>query len=197
MLEFLKAKNLIRPLVLINFCEAEEMVITSIAEPLIARVAIGGRVFKPTMDADVPRATPIAIWKMSGQTRNKVAAPPTATAATTVTTTATETNNKAPKKLTAGVWASQMEKYNDTLIVADRRRFPDQIIHGAEAILARLWYEGSNKEVYAPIRLGEVTVARAFAATRQANPSAVKASKLENNLLVVEAMELTKQDIQE
>jgi hypothetical protein len=187
--DFLKAKRITHPLVLMSLCKTEEEVVNCLANPFSEGVTIGTVEFKSTEPADITGALFKAIWKRCSENPPPTAAP---IASTANVAAAAETKNKVPRKLPAGIWQQQIQKYNEILLGGANRSFPDQMIYGAEVTLARLWHEESANECFTPISLGEIIVARAFTSTGTANPDAVKLSKIERTMFDIESGSLIK-----
>ena len=70
-------------------------------------------------------------------------------------------------------WARQVERYNAITVDGRRRKFPERLLAGAEAILARLWHEHHKTKLYSPTALGEILSKRTFTATGEVNPLAL------------------------
>ena len=92
--DFLKAKRITHPLVLLALCKTEEEVVNSLANPFSEGVKIGTVDFKSTEPADITGALFKAVWKRCSENTT----PTTANAAA-----AAETKNKVPRKLPAGI----------------------------------------------------------------------------------------------
>ena len=55
-----------------------------------------------------------------------------------------------------------MEAYNAKLLDGKRRKFPTDMLVGAEEVLARLYHEHTKSELYMPLGLGEILSHRTF-----------------------------------
>ena len=95
---------------------------------------------------------------------------PAAAPATTVTSTGmtVDPDEKIPK--TFARWAAQIDVYNNRLLDGKKRRFPENMLAGAESVLARVWHEHTKTKAYTPITLGEILQKRLFTASGDVNP---------------------------
>ena len=77
-------------------------------------------------------------------------------------------DEKIPK--TFAYWAAQIDVYNNRLLDGKKRRFPENMLAGAESVLARVWHEHTKTKAYTPITLGEILQKRLFTASGDVNP---------------------------
>ena len=77
------------------------------------------------------------------------------------------TTRKAPKTLGPGVWAKQIKEFENFYTPA--RVFPQQMVYGAEEVLARLLWEKDVSKMYTPLGLGEIVASRSYTSTGQVN----------------------------
>ena len=79
---------------------------------------------------------------------------------------------KAPKTLSPGVWTKQIQAsetyYNPP------RVFPQQMVYGAEEVLAQMLSEKDASMMFTSLGLGEIVAARSYTATGQVNKSETK-----------------------
>ena len=75
--------------------------------------------------------------------------------------------SKAPKTLGPGVWNQKIEAYEKEW--QGRRKFPYQVIVGAEEVLARLVWELEGSKNFTPLKLGEIVAARSYSSTGKVN----------------------------
>ena len=101
--------------------------------------------------------------------------------------------NKVPKTMAPAAWANAVARYNDILVDGKQRRFPEQMLLGAESVLARLIHERSVSKQRQPLGLGEVVSRRSFTATGEINPLSKRAKSnkltIEGNVLKSEPHE--------
>ena len=75
--------------------------------------------------------------------------------------------DKPLKKLAQGVWQAKVQKYED--MWGSKRAFPQEMIVGAEDILARLVWENEVSNICAPLKLCEILQARSYEASGEVN----------------------------
>ena len=95
---------------------------------------------------------------------------PSSTPTTTVTSTgmAVDPDDKIPK--TFAHWATEIDIYNNRLLDGKKRCFPENMLAGAESVLARVWHEHTKTKAYTPVSLGEILQKRLFTASGDVNP---------------------------
>ena len=100
--------------------------------------------------------------------------------------------DKVPKTLPAGVWSKQVSKYNSEKLRGRDRSFPEELLLGAEVVLARMWHEHHVSKMYTPTLLGEILSKRSFTATGEVNMLAKNPRK--SNVLTIEDEQLVQED---
>ena len=100
--------------------------------------------------------------------------------------------DKVPKTLPAGVWSKQVTKYNSEQLRGRDRSFPEELLLGAEVVLARMWHEHHVSKMYTPTLLGEILSKRSFTATGEVNMLAKNPRK--SNVLTIEDEQLVQED---
>ena len=80
--------------------------------------------------------------------------------------------DKAPKQLPQGIWSQLLNNFQSQQLHGKDRIFPTQEILGADAVIARVWWEHTHSKLYSPVQLGEVLQARTFQASGEVNPLA-------------------------
>ena len=63
-----------------------------------------------------------------------------------------------------------MESYNAKLLDGRRRKFPTDMLVGAEEVLARLYHEHTKSKLYTPLSLGEILSRRTFTPDKAMKP---------------------------
>ena len=196
-LAYLKARGIDRTATLALIASAEDAFIRAVADPFVNGHAVGGTTHKAKDgEGDIARAIMLHMWmeaKRQWQARVAVPTPSPSTPATTTTTstTSSSTDEKPPKHFTA--WAQCVENYNAKLLDGKRRRFPTNMLVGAEEVLARLYHEHTKSKLYTPLGLGKILSRRTFTPGKSMNPlaqmraanaaSAVQALRLEHGEL--------------
>ena len=112
-------------------------------------------------------------------------------AGTPAVTSATAAD-KIPKTLPAGVWSQQVNKFNAEKLRGRDRSFPEEMLLGAEVVLARMWHEHHVTKMYTPTSLGEILAKRSFTATGEVNMLAKNPKK--SNVLTIEDEQLVQED---
>ena len=79
---------------------------------------------------------------------------------------------KPPNTLSPGVWTKQIQAFES--YYNPPRVFPQQMVYGAEEVLARMLWEKDVSMMFTPLGLGEIVAARSYTATRQVNKFATK-----------------------
>ena len=120
--------------------------------------------------------------------------PPPAPAVTVSTSSGSSktSEDKAPKQLPQGIWSQLLVAYQSQQLHGRDRVFPTQEILGADAIIARVWWEHTHSKLYSPVQLGEVLQARTFQASGEVNPLA-KANRSTSKLTIADN-ELVQED---
>ena len=158
-------------------CAATLALIVDNVADLVHQVTISGvnHSAQPENHAAV-RAIITHMWREARRQDIAHVAPPQATPApspsptTTVTSTgmSVDPDDKIPK--TFAHWATQIDVYNNRLLDGKTRRFPENMLAGAESVLARVWREHTKTKAYTPISLGEILQKRLFTASGDVNP---------------------------
>ena len=76
------------------------------------------------------------------------------------------------RTLANGAWERQIERYESRW--NPRRTFPQELIFGAETVLARVLYEHEQSKKYEPLLLHEIISSRAFTSAGSVNQHAAK-----------------------
>ena len=91
-----------------------------------------------------------------------------------------------------------MESYNAKLLDGRRRKFPTDMLVGAEEVLARLYHERTKSKLYTPLGLGDILSRRTFTPDKAMNPLAqlraangVQALRLDRGELVASSEQWT------
>ena len=175
--EYLLAKGIRHTGVLANMAADTGELYTKLGEPLANGWTHQGTTHVlRTMEKDVWLACLQVAWEERRALRTQQLAAsqtPTPPAAPTITTTTPRPrSSKPPTTLAPQVWHSQIKKWEDSFTPS--RRFPQELLVGAEAVLARLLFESQVSRLFTPIRIGEVLQLRSFTSTGQVNPLAAK-----------------------
>ena len=88
------------------------------------------------------------------------------------TQTAPAADPKVPKELPQGVYAELLRQYNTQTINGNNRKFPEEVILGADRAIARMWHEHHKSKHYTAPSLGEILTQRTFTAMGTINNSA-------------------------
>ena len=122
-------------------------------------------------EGDIARAILLHMWmEAKRQWQAHVALPTPSPPTTTTSTTSSTTDEKPPKHFTS--WAQCVESYNAKLLDGKRRKFPTNMLVGAEEVLARLCHEHTKSKLYTPLGLGEILSRRTFTPDKAMNPLA-------------------------
>ena len=100
-----------------------------------------------------------------------VSAVPAPTTAITPSTSTTD-EQKAPKTLPKGYWATVIQEYEKEMVAGVNRSFPSHQLVGAEEVLARMVHERQVSHLFTPVRLKEIISTRHFTPSKQVNPRA-------------------------
>ena len=168
------------------------------ADPFVNGHVVGGTTHKARDgEGDIARAILLHMWMKAKRQWQVHAAlptpsPPTPTTTTTTTTSSSTADEKPPKHFSA--WAQCVETYNAKLLDGKRRKFPTDMLVGAEEVLARLCHEHTKSKLYTPLGLGEILSRRTFTPDKSMNPlaqhraanaaSGVQTLRLDNGELV-------------
>ena len=79
---------------------------------------------------------------------------------------------KVPTELAPGEWQRMIGHYNGQKVDARERVFPESMLLGADAVIARCKFEHEVSKQYSPLPLTAIMQARSFAATGELNPLA-------------------------
>ena len=126
----------------------------------------------------IAKAILLHMWNLAKVTWNKHLAhhqnmaTPTPTATPPSSTCTTTTDQKAPKSLPPGVWSGLLRAYNTVQLGGEDREFPVVQVLGAEATIARMYWEKNTSALYPPVQLGEIVQRRSFTAGGDINPLA-------------------------
>ena len=148
LVDYLTAKGLDRTATLALIVDNVPDLVRQVVEPFTAGCTINGvdHSARPEHHATV-RAIITHIWREARRQWDIAMAPPPATPAPASTPTTTVTSmhmavdpdKKIPK--TFAHWATQIDVYNNRLLDGKKRRFPENMLAGAESVLARVWHE--------------------------------------------------------
>ena len=143
-------------------------------DPFLQGHDVAGRTHKNSRDQDLVRAQMLVAWQMARKESLELfggsTPPPSAS-------TSSVAKLKPPTTLEPGIWSQQITKYNNVTISGINRKFPEKMILGAEAILARMWHEIHTTKLYTPVRLGEILMSRFYSASGEMNRIAVEPKK--------------------
>jgi len=174
-LAYLRARGLLseRRLAAVAATQAEfvEIVVT----PFLNGFDVAGVLHKTQQDPALARALLVIAWQMAHEADRLRATPP-APAAPSAPPAAAAPHvappARAPTALAPGEWKLQIEQFESRW--TPRRVFPQKILIGAEAVLARLLHELRTTRLFTPLGLGEILRVRAYTTTGQVNPLATK-----------------------
>ena len=93
-----------------------------------------------------------------------------APATTIAPSRSTTDEQKAPKTLPKGYWATVTQEYEKEMVAGVNRSFPLHQLVGAEEVLARMAHERQVSHLFTPVRLGEIISTRHFTPSKQVNP---------------------------
>ncbi|CAE7232002.1 DNMT3A [Symbiodinium sp. CCMP2456] len=142
--------------------EFDEAVVEPLRKPY--KLSDGNIMEVLSTDFPVTRARLRHVWK---KCRDASAATPSAApAAPTTGSTASASSSK--KELPAGYWQAQVKKFESVTIKGIARRFPETLLLGAEATLARIVFDAKSLQHNA-IPLEEIVQTRHFKASGEPN----------------------------
>ena len=123
------------------------------------------------------------IWKACDKAENGAA---TKTLPAVPVASGSGQSSKVPKDLPAGYWQTQIALYQAVKIHGEARKFPQELLIGAEGILARVLHE-IKSETYTAIGLREIVQSGYFNAAGEPNPlsSAKRKAKLTGAVLTI------------
>ena len=135
------------------------------------------------LELPVERARLRQIWKACDKAENGAA---TKTLPAVPVASGSGQSSKVPKDLPAGYWQTQIALYQAMKIHGEARKFPQELLIGAEGILARVLHE-IKSETYTAIGLHEIAQSRYFNAAGEPNPlsSAKRKAKLTGTVLTI------------
>ncbi|CAE7252603.1 unnamed protein product [Symbiodinium sp. CCMP2456] len=142
--------------------EFDEAVVEPLRKPY--KLSDGNIMEVLSTDFPVTRARLRHVWKKCRDASS--ATPAAAPAATTTGGTASTSSSK--KELPAGYWQSQVKKFESVTIKGIARRFPETLLLGAEATLARIVSDAKSLQHNA-IPLEEIVQTRHFKASGEPN----------------------------
>ena len=180
--DYLLAMRIINPNVLAVFSPDEAHYRQHLVEPFVDGITIATVDYKT--DAH-PATTTAILLNIRSECLSKRATavalansvvltppfPPTMPAAGTSDTTT------VPKTLKAGVWNTQIRKYEQIQLNGEDRSFPAEVLLGAESVLARVLHEHLTSKQYTPLKLGELLQSRAYTSSGQVNNMAQRPKK--------------------
>ena len=94
----------------------------------------------------------------------------TPTMTTSDASTSSAEDQKPPKVLPKGYWATVIQDFEKEVVAGQNRTFPSHQLVGAEEVLARMVHERQVSHLFTPVRLGEVISSRHFTPSGQVNP---------------------------
>ena len=134
------------------------------------------------LELPVERARLRQIWKACDKAENGAA---TKTLPAVPVASGSGQSSKVPKDLPAGYWQTQIALYQAVKIHGEARKFPQELLIGAEGILARVLHE-IKSETYTAIGLHEIVQSRYFNAAGEPNPlSSASKAKLTVTVLTI------------
>ncbi|CAE7617397.1 Dnmt3a, partial [Symbiodinium sp. CCMP2456] len=142
--------------------EFDEAVVEPLRKPY--KLSDGNIIEVLSTDFPVTRARLRHVWKKCRDASS--ATPSAAPAATTTGSTASASSSK--KELPAGYWQAQVKKFESVTIKGIARRFPETLLLGAEATLARVVSDAKSLQHNA-IPLEEIVQTRHFKASGEPN----------------------------
>jgi len=202
---YLAARGIERVNVMALVASNPQDLLRAILDPWIAGYNQGPvthRLTAPAEDVVVLSATVEALWMYCKDLREQAllrTPPPSQSAAgagaLALLNTPASAVTKTPKKLPDGLWSKQIQKYQSVLVDGIPRTFPEKVLLGAEAPLARLWHEHTVSKEYTPLKLGEIMTLRSFTVIGDINPiAAERSTKKVKKMGLTEDGELEQQD---
>ena len=176
--EYLELRGIKTPATLALLSRDEDSLEQTLIQPLLQGWSRDdGTVLKvPENDKPIAKAVLLHMWMMAKQAWEAAqiaAKPKPATPANSSTgSPATSTEDKIPKTLAPGRWASLVQDFQTQQIDGQDRVFPAQELLGAESVIARVLHEHETSKSYTPVLLGEVISIRTFQANGEPNPLA-------------------------
>ena len=170
---YLQAKGINTLPVLAYIATDEAQLIERVIQPFIDGIDLSGHKYTLTGDEHIWKGSMLAAWEDCCLARktNLSFTPPASSASSNVATLGAmvipQTSEKIPATLTAGVWKTQIDAYENSSV--PKRDFPKEKLIGAEGVLARMLHEAQVSHMFTPIKLGELLQNRSFTATGTVN----------------------------
>ena len=192
--EYLQARKTITVGMVASIAKDYEEIDRILVQPLLDGYDDGMKTHKVRQeDAAVTKAAMRYLWRLC-ETRvaNKGSSPGPVTPTTTATPNAPSSSKSTPKELPPDVLRQLIADYENETVGGRNRIFPQQMLLGAEKIVARCYYEIAQKS-YTPLHLHEILCARYFDAAGNTNLLAQQSdSKSSNKVLIdVQANQLS------
>ena len=158
-----------------------------LADPLASafRLPDGSEIKLSKLELPIVKAKLRFLWRKCYQECNHVVEsskpPPAAVSTSTLA-------KSSPKELPSGYWQQQVAKFEAVKIGSEARKFPQEKLIGAEAVIARVVHE-MRTESHTAIGLHEVVQSRYFDASGNPNPlsAAKKKNKSQAAVLTINA----------
>ena len=177
--EYLAARGITTAAVLARCATSEEQRKQRIVNPFVAGWIKGEKTHKSQLEDFIVEASFIVAWERATKTNKEffqtAQSQQHAQPADAATTCNGGQPNKIPTELRTGEWAKRVDAFQNAFQPA--RAFPQQLLVGAEKVLARMIHESEESKNYTPVTLGEILEARAFTALGDPNPLATKKKK--------------------
>ena len=179
--EYIKAKGFSNLALFSRSAISEELFVQKIVSPFVEGVQIRGAEHKMSQDNDSDgiQAMFLVAWDDAKAARAaSLQGTPGPASAAVPALSALPSEEKIPKLLKAGEWKTHIDIYEAKWTPA--RKFPENILLGAEAVLARMLHEKRSSRHFTPVKLGEILQLRAYTSAGQCNPLAQKASDVKS-----------------
>ena len=163
---YLTARGITTVALLARAAPTEEALVADLVTPFIEGwQASDGTSFKAeATEAVLVRAALTVAWEDARLARARALAPvPTAPVPAASSQQSADRPERAPIHLLPGQWTALVDAYNSKYAPAIRA-FPEEMLMGAESIIARMVYELKTSRHFTPLKLGEIVAKRAFTA---------------------------------
>jgi hypothetical protein len=169
-IDFITALGNTKTSILATIATSTDKLTEIITTPFEEGKDIGGTIHKLTTSPAVWRCVVQVAWENARAHRSKELSDmgPVTPAASVPATSTSSKQHKPPKDLPPGVWSSQIRAWENKY--TPPRTFPQELLIGAEAVLARIWWEHTESKAYTPIKLGEILSLRSFTSSGMLNP---------------------------
>ena len=175
-LAYLRARGLLSERRLAAVANSHDAFVELVVTPFIAGFEVSGLTHKSTQDPALVRALLVIAWQLAQEACRAAAVPAFISAAPPPSAVPVAPQvllpARAPTALAPGEWKLQIEQFESRW--TPRRAFPQKLLLGAEAVLARLLHELRTTRLFTPLGLGEILRVRAYTTLGQVNPLATK-----------------------